>query len=276
MKRFLYSFSPPTLRLFARRLYFLPLDAYERILAKKNGVIPPRGKILISRGDFIKTGERHLTYFQDLAGLQPHHSVLDAGCGIGRIAMPLTRFLNKKGTYDGFDSVKNEIDWCTKHISPKYPNFRFRFTGSFKKFNNTSHKTNKGNFVFPYDDERFDFVFFNSVFTHIMPAEVEQYLNETGRVMKSGATSLMFFYIVNCESEDLMIKRPTQMNFPYNKGFYRLRSLQSDDKHVAYDEEWLLEKLSNAGLKMESIKYGQWCGRKNYSDYQDLILCRKS
>ena len=109
-----------------------------------------------------------------------------------------------------------------------------------------------------------------------MPAEVEQYINETGRIMKSGATSLMFFYIVNCESEDLMIKRPTQMNFPYNKGFYRLRSLQSENQHIAYDEEWLLEKLSAAGLKMESIKYGQWCGRVNYLDYQDMILCRKT
>jgi SAM-dependent methyltransferase len=190
--------------------------------------------------------------------------------------VPLTRFLNKKGTYDGFDIVKKEIDWCNKHISPKYPNFSFRFTGSFVTLNNTSHKTNAENFVFPFDDERFDFVFFNSVFTHIMPAEVEQYINETGRVMKSGATSLMFFYIVNCESEDLMIKRPTQMNFPYNKGFYRLRSLQSENQHIAYDEEWLLEKLSAAGLKMESIKYGQWCGRANYLDYQDLILCRKT
>jgi hypothetical protein len=44
---------------------------------------------------------------------------------------------------------------------------------------------------------------------------------------------------------------------------------------VAYDEEWLLEKLENAGLKMESIQYGQWCGRDSYFDYQDLVICSK-
>lgn len=275
MKRFLYSFFPAPLRLFARRLYFLPLDTYERFVGNNNEGLPPRGKILTSRGDFIITGDRYLTYFQDLAGLQPHYSVLDAGCGIGRIALPLTRFLNKKGTYDGFDIVKNEIDWCNKHISPQYPNFRFLFTGSFNQLKNTSDKTNVGNCAFPYDNAKFDFVFLASVFTHMMPAEVEQFINESGRVMKSGATALMSLYIVNCESEDLMIKRPTSMNFPVNKGFYRLYSLRTDNQYVAYDEEWLLEKLSNAGLKMESIKYGQWCGRQYFFDYQDLLICSK-
>jgi len=65
------------------------------------------------------------------------------------------------------------------------------------------------------------------------------------------------------------------MNFPINKGFYRLHSSQVDTANVAYDEEWILEKLENAGLKMEIIKYGQWVGRSIYFDYQDLLICTK-
>lgn len=275
MKRFLYYILPVPLRLLARRLYYLPFDTYEYILRKRPDGVPPRGKIFIGYGDYIKQGEKFLNYFHELAGLQPSHAVLDVGCGIGRMAVPLTRFLNEKGTYNGFDIVKSGIDWCIRNISNKHPNFRFQYTGLYNQLYNTSDKADASNFIFPYDDGKFDFVFLTSVFTHMMPAEVEHYINEIARVMKPGATSLMSFFIVNCESEDLMIKRPTQMNFPINRGFYRLHSMQVDTANVAYDEEWLLEKLGNAGLKMKSINYGQWCGRENYFDYQDLLICSK-
>jgi ubiquinone/menaquinone biosynthesis C-methylase UbiE len=275
MKRFLYYLLPVPIRLFARRLYYFPVDIYDSVTGNRPQGVPPRGKIFIGPGDYVKLGEKFLDYFRELCGLKPEHAVLDIGCGIGRMALPLTHFLNEKGSYDGFDIVKSGIDWCNKHIASKHPNFRFKYTGLYNQLYNTSDKVDAGNFIFPYNTNHFNFVFLTSVFTHMMPAEVENYINEIGRVMKPGASSLMSFFIVNCESEDLMIKQPTHMNFPINKGFYRLHSSQVDTANVAYDEEWLLDKLEKAGLKMEEIKYGQWCGRKNYFDYQDLVICRK-
>lgn len=275
MKRFLYYLLPVPLRLIVRRVYYLPIDLYDTLSGKRPYGVPPRGKIFIGPGDYVKLGEKFLGYFQDLAGLEPHHSVLDVGCGIGRMALPLTGFLNEKGSYEGFDIVESGIKWCNRHISSKYPNFRFQYTGLYNQLYNTFNKVDAGNFVFPYADARFDFVFLTSVFTHMMPAEVENYINQIGRVMKPGATCLMSFFIINCESEDLMIRRPTHMNFPINKGFYRLHSSQVDTANVAYDEDWLLDKIEKAGLKMSSINYGQWCGRKNFFDYQDLVICSK-
>jgi ubiquinone/menaquinone biosynthesis C-methylase UbiE len=275
MKHFLFYLLPASLCLLARRIYFLPVDTYDYLLGKRPHGVPPRGKIFIGYGDYVKQGEKFLGYFQELGGLQPNHAVLDIGCGIGRMAVPLTRFLSKEGSYDGFDIVKSGIDWCNKNISAKHPNFRFQYTGLYNQLYNTSDKVDASNFVFPYEDTKFDFVFLTSVFTHMMPAEVEHYINEISRVMKPGATCLISYFIVNCESEDLMIKQPTQMNFPINKGFYRLHSAKVDTANVAYDEEWLLEKLGKAGLKMVSIQFGQWCGREHFFDYQDLLICRK-
>lgn len=275
MKRFLYYLLPTPIRLFARRLYYLPGDLFDSITGKRPNGVPPRGKIFIGPGDYVQLGEKFLGYFKELGGLQHNHAVLDIGCGIGRMALPLTGFLSAKGSYDGFDIVKSGIDWCNKHIAVKYPNFHFQFTGLYNQLYNTSDKSDASSFVFPYADKKFDFVFLTSVFTHMMPAEVEHYINEIGRVMKPGATCLMSFFIVNCESEDLMIKQPNHMNFPLNKGFYRLHSSKVDTANVAYDEEWLLDKLEKAGLKMETIKYGQWCGRTSFFDYQDLLLCSK-
>lgn len=275
MKRILFYLLPVKWRYFIRRAYYFPVDIYESLTHKRPYGVPPRGKIFTGPGNYIKLGERYLAYFSELGGLQPNHAVLDVGCGIGRMALPLTRFLNEKGSYNGFDIVKSGIDWCNTHISAQHKNFRFQYTGLYNQLYNTADKNDASNFIFPYEDDKFDFVFLTSVFTHMMPAEVEHYINEISRVMKPGATSLMSFFIVNCESEDLMIKKPTHMNFPINKGYYRLHSSRVDTANVAYDEEWLLEKLENAGLQMETIKYGQWCGRDSYFDYQDLLICRK-
>jgi len=275
MKRFLYYLLPAPIRLFARRLYFLPVDIFEKMSGRRPSGVPPRGKIFVGHGDYVKQGEKFLGYFQSLAGLRHDHSVLDVGCGIGRMAVPLTGFLDGNGSYDGFDIVKSGITWCKKHISTRFPNFRFHHTGLYNQLYNTSDKTNAGSFVFPFDSNVFDFVFLTSVFTHMMPAEVEQYIKEISRVMKPGASCLMTFFLINAESENLMIHRPTHMNFPVNKGYYRLHSGKVDTANVAYDEAWIFDKLSSSGLKVETLKYGQWCGRRNYFDYQDLLICSK-
>ncbi len=275
MKRFLYYLIPASIRLFVRRIYFLPIDTYELIMGKRPSGVPPRGKIFISYSEYAMQGEKILDYFQEFGGLQPDHAVLDIGCGFGQMAAPLTRFLTEKGTYDGFDIVKIRIDWCNKHISNQHPNFRFQYTYPYNPHYNSTDKAVAGNFNFPYEDSKFDFVFLTSVFTHMMPTEVDHYINEIVRVMKPGARCFMSIFIVNCVSEDLMIKKPTHMNFPINKGFYRLQSAQVDTSYVAYDEEWLLEKLKNAGMKMDSIQYGQWCGRDHFLDYKDMLICSK-
>jgi SAM-dependent methyltransferase len=274
MKRFLFFHLPTTIRLFARKIFLLIFDTYDHLIGRRPEGVPPRRKTLIGYEDYVNQGEKFLIYSRELAGLQPKHTVLDAGCGFGQMAVPLLRFLNEEGTYEGFDIDKSKVDWCSKNISLQHPNFRFQYTGPDAKQAISEDKTDIGKFIFLYKNAKFDFVFLTSAFTHLMPADIENYITEIGRVMKPGASCLMSFFIINCESEDLMLKNPAKMHFPFNKGFYRLSSLNTGDKNVAYDEEWLLEKLGNAGLKMESIQYGQWCGREHFFDYQDLLICR--
>lgn len=248
---------------------------YEKLAGLRPKGVPPRGKIFIGHGDYIKQGSKFLAYFQDLADLKPNHTVLDAGCGIGRMAVPLTHFLHEQGSYHGFDIVKSGIEWCNKNIATKHPNFHFYHVDLYNKLYNTSAGIDGRKFVFPFENQMFDFAFYTSVFTHMMPDEVENYFNETSRVLKPGGKCLMTFFIVNCVSENLMLTKPTHMNFPINRGFYRLHSAQVDTANVAYDEEWLLQKLDDAGLKMIDIKFGQWCGRDIFFDYQDIVICEK-
>lgn len=62
----------------------------------------------IGGGDYVEIGDRFLDYFRDLASLTLHEAVLEIGCGAGRMARPLTTWLQPPDWYDGLDVVRPE------------------------------------------------------------------------------------------------------------------------------------------------------------------------
>jgi len=254
------------MRLFFKQLTNRLISYFIRISGKPNVSDTFGGKNNLSAGNHSLQNENFLQQLIELAGLNTDQDVLEIGCGSGQMALPLLGYFSEKGSYNGFDSDKNGIYFCNKNIAAHHPDFTFQF------IENDHYRSN---FILPYSEKQFDFVFLTSAFTRLMPPQIEQYINEISRVMKTGALCVMSLFIINCESEDLIIKKPAHMNFPLNKGFYRLQNAPYNSPIVAYDEEWLLIKLESAGLKMETIKYGQWCGRTYYLEYLDLLICRK-
>jgi 2-polyprenyl-3-methyl-5-hydroxy-6-metoxy-1,4-benzoquinol methylase len=121
--RKLYYALPPAVRFMARRLYYLPIDTWENLTGQRDALTPPRGMIYTGSGAFRKQGKELVERFVKLAGLQPHHAVLDIGSGIGRVAIPLTEYLSEEGRYEGFDVVEKGVQWCQAHITQQFPNF---------------------------------------------------------------------------------------------------------------------------------------------------------
>lgn len=67
---------------------------------------PAPENVFVGDGDYRAIGLEYLGHFVHIGGLKPNHRVLDIGCGIGRMAVPLTQFLDPKtGTYEGVDPV---------------------------------------------------------------------------------------------------------------------------------------------------------------------------
>jgi ubiquinone/menaquinone biosynthesis C-methylase UbiE len=248
----------------------------DRVLGRRAVSTPPQEEIFIGPADFEKTGEEFLRYFTELGGLQPNARVLDVGCGIGRMAWALTRFLSKKGSYEGFDIVADGIRWCKEEISSRYPNFHFQHVDVYNKFYNPQGIYKASEYQFPYESESFDFTFLTSVFTHVLPQDMENYFSEIARVLKKDGRCLTTFFLLNTESLRLLDAKVSREDFKYECEGYRTTDKETPETVVAYEEGLVRELYEKYKLKiMEPIRYGLWCGRKDFLSYQDIIIAAK-
>src|SRR5262245_14691950 len=90
-----------------------------------------------------------IRFCKNYANLTPHAKVLEVGCGVGRVAIPLTKYLSETGSYDGFDIVKRSIKWCRNVITPRHPNFRFEHADIYNTFYNPDGRIRGEDFRFP-------------------------------------------------------------------------------------------------------------------------------
>jgi len=253
------------------------LDSAESVLGMQEEMIPPRHlRGYIGSGDYRAVGEEFLGYFQRLCDLQPNHRVLDMGCGIGRMAVPLTEYLSPQGSYEGIDIVPEGIEWCLAHITRKYPNFRFQLADVFSKYYNSGSKTNASNYRFPFPDNSFDLVFLTSVFTHMLPDEVANYLGELKRVLKPGGKSLISWLILNGESATLVKGGKAALDVSHPLGECLVMNPKVPEEAIAHPEGKILELYGQAGFMIEPpIRYGAWCGRASYMSFQDICIASK-
>lgn len=240
-------------------------------------MIPPRGRIFIGSGDFVKTGESIRGQLQELGGLESHHRVLDVGCGIGRVAVPLTSFLDDQGSYEGFDIVGSAIKWCRKKISSRFPNFRFTHIDLKNDLYNLRTNNEARDFIFPYQDGEFDLVFLTSVFTHMLLDDVDNYLEQIHRVLKPGGACFATFFIMNDDAREYMKQANKEMFGTLRENYYLFHA-KVKEANVAYDEGYLTEHMIGAkGFTLDQVNYGFWSGRpkNDLNNFQDICVFRK-
>jgi SAM-dependent methyltransferase len=243
--------------------------------------VPPRHLIRLSGigGNvraFEEFGRKQLRYCLDLASLKPDNSVLEVGCGMGRLAWALTRYLNSEGSYEGIDVTKVAIGWCQRKIASKHPNFLFHLVDAFNGAYNPGGKISQSVFSFPYGDESFDLVYSYSVFTHMILEDVARYLTEIHRVLKTGQTCVNSFLLLNAESLSLIEKGQSQIDLKHQHG----RSLHAakglPESTIGHDEEDIRIAYRKSGLRIAGpIHYGSWPGRSLFLGSQDIIVAQK-
>lgn len=230
-----------------------------------------------SAEDFESIASHFFEIFRDVGGIKPTDRVLDVGCGCGRMAIPLTRFLTS-GSYQGFDILPELIEWCQANITPRFPSFQFQLVNVRHDLYSKDASLAVSDFSFPFQDDSFDFTFLTSVFTHLVPEDLERYTAEIARTLRPGGTALITYFILNEESESLMKAADSKMNIEHEFGRAgaKVMDVMHPEAVIAFPESYVRRVLSESGLTVqEPIHFGFWCGRPSGVTFQDLVVCRK-
>jgi ubiquinone/menaquinone biosynthesis C-methylase UbiE len=264
-----------------RKFFLGPIKEYPLISSltryshSESDLIPPEDQIYVGGGDYLVVGEHFFRLFVKLGGLKPADKVLDVGCGSGRMAIPLTRYL-RRGSYEGFDIVPAGINWCNKHFTTRYPNFHFRHADVYNKQYNLTGTCQASAFTFPFKEDYFDFVFLTSVFTHMFPKDMEHYFAEISRVMKPGGRCLITYFLLNSESLSLLERGLAIPAFEHQMDGFRTSDVNIPEAAIAFDESYITKLYKQFGLDIiQPIHFGNWCKRQRYLSYQDVIVAQK-
>jgi SAM-dependent methyltransferase len=226
--------------------------------------------------DFKQNGAEFFRHYRKLCGLRFNERVLDVGSGIGRKTLPLVNYLKAGGTYDGLELVKNGVEWCTAEYTSKYPNFRFHLIDVYNELYNPEGTYAASEYRFPFAANQFDFVVLNSVFTHMIAAEVENYLREVARVLAPGGRCLISFFLLNEESLRLIETGKSTIELRQQDGPARMVSREKPEIAIGFDEDYIAELYRQFGLQIRKpIHYGSWCGRNKFLSYQDQVVAFK-
>ena len=245
------------------------------LTGKSDPELPPLRMRFVGMGDFRSIGEELLNLLVHYGSLRRTDRVLDIGSGIGRVAIPLTRYLEPTATYDGFDIVRSGVDWCRRHITPRHPNFRFHLV-DVRSSEYRDRGADASRFRFPFGDASFDFAFATSLFTHLVFAETRQYLRESFRVLAPGGRLFATFFLLDDFAKEKLPSRDPRFRFAYADGVQRLSNPDNPAAGVAIELSAALDLIREAGFAAHEIHYGQWCERPGGVTFQDVVVCTKA
>jgi SAM-dependent methyltransferase len=236
---------------------------------------PPESLHFVGDGSFRLIGAEFLGHFLRFGGLKPTDRVLDLGCGVGRMAVPLTQYLDpERASYDGVDVVREGIDWCAATITPVYPRFRFHHLDLANSLYNPNGAVSVSDAGLPFEDGAFDFVTATSVLTHLPPEDVTAYAREIGRLLSPGGRCFLTAFLMNEPARRNLASGGGRIPFPAEgDGPVYYAYPEAPLAAVAYDESALVAMFAEAGLKLAGPPaYGTWSGRSSGLSFQDLCL----
>lgn len=258
-----------------RRVRVWPADALDA-WRDPGALRPPRALQFVGDGDFETIGAEFLGHFVHLGGLHSTDRVLDIGCGVGRMAIPLTRVLDGSARYDGFDVVRAGVAWCTARVTPRFPHFHFHHLDVRNARYNPRGRTRARDVRFPCDDGQVDFAFATSLFTHLLAADTERYLAEIARVLRPGGRALCTFFLLNDEVRARLDSGFGLIAFPIARDGHALRDEDVPENAVAYDEPWLRQRCAWSGLAIASVHRGSWSGADAPATFQDIVVMTRA
>jgi len=195
----------------------------------------------------------------------------DIGCGDGNLAVQFIEN-HPEAEYIGMDIQKNRIDALQQRFSDT--NYQFVHSDVYNGRYNPTGDLDSETFDFPFPDDYFDLVILRSVFTHMLPADIENYLSEIDRVLKEGGKAWTTWFII-ADDSDL---DPTGKMFEFTSEHDNFYSLDEDnpERGVAYPRETVNDLLEETSLEIDNEVLGWWRDTSRFAkpatDTQDILV----
>lgn len=250
-------------------------DVIPRLVYPEFRGLPPNHlRVRIGVGNRILNNQVHfLTHARDFwmftfsEGLaSAHSSILDIGSGCGRWAHWLRdyNFRGRRfdGLYVGIDIDAEAIAWCEKNYDPQ----RFRFHHSTDASVSYNQEGKSGHYQVPEPDATFDLVLSNSLLTHVLEAELENYLRESYRLLKAGGAIMHSHFNLDYPPASY----GSRHTFQHVIGNARVESVEQPEAAVAYRTDYLFSVARGIGFKDCEIVH-----MPGGAQHQPILLCKK-
>jgi SAM-dependent methyltransferase len=206
--------------------------------------------------DYLSSIQEQIEHLKSLNLINQSSTLLDFGCGQGRLLNGLLYMDFEVRKYIGLDTNKKSIKWCRSRLkSEKFP-IKFVYLPSF---NARYNKNADGLKKLPFKKDYFDLIFLNSVFSHMLSEDIIFYLKEFHNCLKEeGSIYLTAFVEQNVSDE---VENPSNY-LSENKGpLHRVR----------YNKEFFFEIIKKSGFEVIDF-YHQHINRTK----QSVLILEKS
>jgi SAM-dependent methyltransferase len=173
-------------------------------------------------------------------------SLLDIGCGAGRLAYGLLAAGSPVARYEGIDVMPAPIAWCEETISGRYPTFRFGTIDVYNERYNPDGSRQAAGTSLPFEDGSFDVIYAYSVFSHMLTDDVRAYLGEVARVMARDGVGIVTAFVEDGVPEE-------EVNPPGYQGLEWRGALHC----VRFSRGHFEAMAGAAGLRVASFEHGR-------------------
>jgi len=196
---------------------------------------------LTADDDYVNSALQQISELKEYSSFSQKTSVLDFGCGQGRLAIGLLLCCPDLGNYTGIDTDLDAINWCKRWIQKYHLKYTFLHVKAHNALYNPT-ATDRPNL--PISKYSFDVIFLNSVFSHMLSDDVSFYLNQLFQGLKEGGIIYLTAFIEE-DVPEVMENPPGYLNRASTLPLHRVR----------YNKEYFFDLMIKSGYKIIEFKH---------------------
>jgi SAM-dependent methyltransferase len=190
---------------------------------------------------FVASGTHHAKQLIESCNLGSDSSLLDIGCGGGKLLYGIIEALGSIRSYVGVDVDKRHIDWLKANVAPQVPFARFEHIIFYnERYNDTPSASTRSPNI---PGESYDVVALFSVFSHMWLRDIELYLKLIASKLATGGACYLTLFV-----EDNV---PTEQENPPNY----LRQWKGRLHCVRINRDAFEQAVARSGLSIRKFTY---------------------